>query len=139
VEALREARLPALDAVRTASSPLEAARELSVSMLRASYGLDRPPADEDSRDDLRAYEGCRRVLDDLEGWERIAEQVSREDLVAALERAKVRQPSTTDAGRVQVVDLMRARTRRFEYVFVLGLEEGSLPRRSPATPFLDDD
>jgi ATP-dependent helicase/DNAse subunit B len=79
------------------------------------------------------------VLDDLEGWERIGESVSREDLVAALERAKVRQPSTAEAGRVQVVDLMRARTRRFEYVFVLGLEEGSLPRRSPATPFLDDD
>ena len=139
LEALREARLPALDAVRAASSPLEAVRELSVSMLRASYGLDRPPADEDSRDDLRAYEGCRRVLDDLEAWERIAEHVSREDLVAALERSKVRQPSTTEAGRVQVVDLMRARTRRFEYVFVLGLEEGTLPRRSPATPFLDDD
>jgi ATP-dependent helicase/nuclease subunit B len=34
---------------------------------------------------------------------------------------------------------MRARTRRFEHVFVLGLEEGSLPRRSPATPFLDDE
>jgi ATP-dependent helicase/nuclease subunit B len=139
VEALREARLPALDAVRSASSPIEAVRELSVSMLRASYGLERPPADERSRDDLRAYESCRRLLDDLEGWERIAERVSREELVAALERATVRQSSATDAGRVPVLDLMRARTRRFEHVFVLGLEEGSLPRRSPATPFLDDD
>ena len=139
VEALREARLPALDAVRSASSPIEAVRELSVSMLRASYGLERPPADEQSRDDLRAYESCRRLLDDLEGWERIAEPVSREDLVTALERTTVRQASATDAGRVPVLDLMRARTRRFEHVFVLGLEEGSLPRRSPATPFLDDD
>jgi ATP-dependent helicase/nuclease subunit B len=139
VEALREARLPALDAVRSASSPIEAVRELSVSMLRVSYGLERPPADEQSRDDLRAYESCRRLLDDLEGWERIAEPVSREDLVTALERTTVRQASATDAGRVPVLDLMRARTRRFEHVFVLGLEEGSLPRRSPATPFLDDD
>jgi ATP-dependent helicase/nuclease subunit B len=139
LEALREARLPALDAVRAASSPIEAVRELSVSMLRAAHGLERPPADEPSRDDLRAYESCRRVLDDLEGWQRLAEPVAREDVVAALERATVRQPSATDAGRVPVLDLMRARTRRFEHVFVLGLEEGSLPRRSPATPFLDDD
>jgi ATP-dependent helicase/DNAse subunit B len=31
------------------------------------------------------------------------------------------------------------RTRRFDHVFVLGLEEGSLPRRSAPSPFLDDD
>ena len=139
LEALREARLPALDAVRAAESPIGAVRELSESMLRAAYGLERPPADEHSRDDLRAYESCRRVLADLEGWERIAEGVSRDDVIGALERATVRQPAVSDAGRVPVLDLMRARTRRFEHVFVLGLEEGSLPRRSPATPFLDDE
>jgi ATP-dependent helicase/DNAse subunit B len=139
LEALREARLPALDAVRAADSPIAAVHDLAVSMLRAAYGLERPPADEDSQDDLRAYESCRRVLADLEGWERIAERVSREDVMAALERTTVRQPSATDAGRVPVVDLMRARTRRFEHVFLLGLEEGTLPRRSPATPFLDDE
>jgi ATP-dependent helicase/DNAse subunit B len=139
LEALREARLPALDALGAAASPIEAVRELSTGMLRAAYGLERPPADEHSRDDLRAYEGCRRVLDELEGWERLAEPVSREDVVAALERATVRRPASTDAGRVAVLDLMRARTRRYEHVFILGLEERSLPRRSPATPFIDDD
>jgi PD-(D/E)XK nuclease superfamily/Exodeoxyribonuclease V, gamma subunit len=139
LEALREARLPALDALRAATSATEAVRELAIAMLRAAYGLERPPADEHSRDDLRAFEGCRRMLTELEGWEQLAEPVSREDVIAALERATVRQPSATDAGRVPVLDLMRARTRRFEHVFVLGLEEGSLPRRSPATPFIDDD
>jgi RecB family exonuclease len=139
LEALREARLPALDAVRSAASPIEAVRELSASMLRAPYGLEQPPADEHSRDDLRAYESCRRVLADLVEWERIAEPVSRDDLVSALERTTVRQPAASDVGRVPVLDLMRARTGRFEHVFALGLEEGSLPRRSPATPFLDDE
>ena len=38
-----------------------------------------------------------------------------------------------------MLDLLRARTRRFDVVFVLGLEEGSLPRRSRTSPFLDDD
>ena len=33
----------------------------------------------------------------------------------------------------------RARTRRFDAVFLLGLEEGTLPRRGNASPFLDDD
>ena len=38
-----------------------------------------------------------------------------------------------------VLDLLRARTRSFEIVFLLGLEEGSLPRRTQVSPFLDDD
>ena len=38
-----------------------------------------------------------------------------------------------------MLDLLRARTRRFDTVFVLGLEEGSFPRRANPSPFLDDD
>ena len=44
-----------------------------------------------------------------------------------------------EAGRVAVLDLLRARTRRFEVVFVLGLEEGRLPRRAQSSPFLDEE
>ena len=44
-----------------------------------------------------------------------------------------------EPGRIAVLDLERARTARFEVVFVLGLEEGSLPRRGNASPFLDDE
>jgi ATP-dependent helicase/nuclease subunit B len=42
-------------------------------------------------------------------------------------------------GHVTVLDLLRARTRRAEIVFVLGLEEGVLPQRTQASPFLDED
>ena len=38
-----------------------------------------------------------------------------------------------------MLDLQRARTRRFEAVIVLGLEEGVFPRRSQETPFLPDE
>jgi len=44
-----------------------------------------------------------------------------------------------EAGRVAVLDLLRARTRRFEVVFVVGLDEGRLPRRSQGSPFLDEE
>ena len=38
-----------------------------------------------------------------------------------------------------VTDLLRARTRRTEVVFLLGLEEGSFPRRQLGSPFLADE
>ena len=58
---------------------------------------------------------------------------------ATLDGAPVRVPGTRDPGRVAVLDLLRARTRRFEAVFVVGLEEGTFPRRSSETPFLPDE
>jgi ATP-dependent helicase/DNAse subunit B len=138
-EALRGGRIPALDALRAADSPLDAVRSLAAAMLRAAHGLESPPVSESAREDLRAHEGLRRVLEELADWEQIAGSPSREDVVAALERASVRSSPAAERGRVPVVDLLRARTRRFEAVFVLGLEEGSLPRRGHASPFLDDE
>ncbi len=60
-------------------------------------------------------------------------------MLAAVERAALPRRAGDDAGRVAVVDLLRARTRRFDAVFVLGLEEGSLPRRDAGSPFLDEE
>jgi ATP-dependent helicase/DNAse subunit B len=138
-ESLRGGPLPALAQLRDATEPVEAVRELAEQMLRNAYGLERPPADASSQVDLRAYEALRRLLDELEGWQELSGEVSREDVVAAVERAVLPRRAGDDAGRVAVVDLRRARTRRFEAVFVLGLEEGSLPRRATGSPFLDDD
>src|SRR5205823_12347443 len=66
-------------------------------------------------------------------------EASREEIVALLEHETVRLAGTGEAGRVAVLDLLRARTRRFEVVFVLGLEEGRLPRRTTGSPFLDEE
>jgi len=133
-EKLREAPIPVLGELRAAPTPLAGVRTLIRSMLRAAYGTEAPPAGETSRLDLRAYDAALRLLDELEGW-----GASQEDVLAALERAEVRLASAGEAGRVAVLDLLRARTRRFDVVFVLGLEEGSLPRRTRTSPFLDDD
>jgi hypothetical protein len=138
VTELRGQPLPLLDDVRGAASPVEAVRFLGRAMLRAAHGLEAPPVDEASRLDLRVFESVSRLLTELAGWEELAGELTREDALAALDRLSVR-PAGAEAGRVAVVDLLRARTRRFEVVVVLGLEEGSLPRRSSASPFLDDD
>ena len=44
-----------------------------------------------------------------------------------MQRLRVRTGAEAEPGRVSVLDLRRARTRRFQVAFVLGLEEGSLP------------
>ncbi len=46
----------------------------------------------------RAADAVGRLLDELEGWERLGERVSREDLVDALERATVRAAAEPSAG-----------------------------------------
>ncbi len=127
--------LVALDRVRDAGTPIEAVRSAAGAMLQASYGLERPPTGADAGLDLRAHEAVLRVARDLEDWE----GVGREQVVAALEQATVRVDRAAESGRVAVVDLQRARTRRFEAVIVLGLEEGVFPRRSLETPFLPDE
>ncbi len=128
-----------LEALRSAPTPLEAVAGLAMSMLRAAYGLESPPVGQLSRQDIRAHEAVMRLLAELRGWSELDGPVSAEELIAALERAEVRRSSVGETGRVAVLDLLRARTRRFEIVFLLGLEEGSLPRRGHESPFLGDD
>ena len=125
--------------LRAAETPVAGVRALIRSMVRSAYGTEAPPAGETSRLDLRAYDAALRLLDELDAFAALGEEVHAEDVVAALERAEVRLASANEAGRVAVLDLLRARTRRYEVVFLLGLEEGSLPRRSRTSPFLDDD
>src|SRR5207244_3123386 len=138
-ERLREAPVPALRDLRASASALGGVRTLVRTMLRNAYGLDAPPAGETSRLDLRCYSAALRLLDELDGWQRLgAEEVAAEDVVRALDRAEVR-GSYSEPGRVTVMDLLWARTRRSDVVFLLGLEEGSLPRRDESSPFLDDD
>jgi ATP-dependent helicase/nuclease subunit B len=135
---LRGQPLPFLEALRAAPSPIGAVRELAGRMTRAAHGLDAPPATEEARRDLRAYQGVLTLLDELEGWLELGGELAVEEIAAALERAPVRTGPPRE-GHVAVVDLLRARTRRAAVVFVLGLEEGVLPQRTQPSPFLEDD
>jgi len=131
--------LPVLEALRSAPTPLDAVAGLASSMLRAAYGTESPPVGEVSRYDIRAHESVMRLLGELRGWSDLDGVLSTEEIFAALERAEVRRAAAAEPGRVALLDLLRARTRRFEIVFVLGLEEGRLPRRGHESPFLADD
>jgi ATP-dependent helicase/DNAse subunit B len=131
--------LRVLEELRSAATPLDALAGLAGSMLRAAYGLESPPVGDLSRQDIRAHEAVMRLLGELRGWSELDGAPSPEEVVALLERAEVRRASAGETGRVAVLDLMRARTRRFEIVFLLGLEEGSLPRRGHESPFLGDE
>jgi ATP-dependent helicase/DNAse subunit B len=131
--------LAVLEALRSAPSPLDGVAGLATFMLRSAYGLESPPVGELSRQDIRAHEAVMRLVEELRGWSELEGPLSTEEVFSAVERAEVRRSSTAEAGRIAVLDLLRARTRRFEVVFLLGLEEGSLPRRGHESPFLGDD
>ena len=131
--------LPLVDELRAAEDAVACCRAAAVALIRHAHGLDDPESSADAALDLRALDAALGTLDDLDRVCALAAPCRREDVVAALERTTVRGARAGEPGRVAVLDLMRARTRRFDTVFVLGLEQGALPRRTPASPFLDDD
>jgi ATP-dependent helicase/DNAse subunit B len=137
---LRGAPIPFLDALRAADTPAQGARDLARGMVSAAHGLERPPAGEVAVVDLRAVEAVQRALGELELVETLeGSPVASEEVVDLLARTTVRGPGAGESGRVAVLDLRRTRTRRFDVVVLLGLEEGSIPSRGAGSPFLDDD
>src|SRR2546430_398949 len=139
IQKLRAQPLPHLEALRSADDPVNAVTDLARAMVKAAHGLDSPPTGEHARLDLRTHERVARVAAELEGWRDFGGELTREEIVGLLEHTVVRLAGAGEAGRVAVLDLLRARTRRFEVVFVLGLEEGRLPRRAQTSPFLDEE
>jgi ATP-dependent helicase/nuclease subunit B len=131
--------IPALRDLRSAESPPDGVRALVHSMLRAAYGVEAPPVGEISRLDLRAHEAAVAVLEELDGWTNLGGELALEQIGAALERSRVRLGRSGEPGRVAVVDVLRARTRRWQAVFLLGMEEGVFPRRTSESPFLPDE
>jgi ATP-dependent helicase/DNAse subunit B len=139
-ERLRGAPLGALAELRAESEPVAAASRLLRAMVRNAWGVDAPPVAEDARGDARAYRAATRTLDELDQLSRLDDRpVSAEDVLSALERTTVPAIAAGERGRVAVLDYSRARTRIFDVVFLLGLEEGSFPRRDRPSPLLDDD
>jgi hypothetical protein len=88
---------------------------------------------------VAALRATLRTLEQLVGVVGLGlEPLDRSGVAGQLERTVFR-PYNGGAGRVQALDLRRARTRRFQAVFVLGLEEGGLPGPARENPFLSAD
>jgi ATP-dependent helicase/DNAse subunit B len=124
--------------LRAAERATEGVRSLARSMATAAFGVESPPVSDTARLDLASCEVVLRLLDELALVEGEGEPLDSREVVAALERTSVRPVGAGEPGRVAVVDLARVRTRTFDTVFLLGLDEGSLPRRGLGSPFLDD-
>jgi ATP-dependent helicase/nuclease subunit B len=136
---LRGQSLPFLELVRSAVSELDAVRAVGDFMLGAAHGVESPPVGGAAGLDLEARESVDRLLDELDAWQRLDGPLRPEELVGALERTTFVPRGSRGPGRVAVLDLLRARTRHYDVVFVAGLEEGALPRRSGAPTLLADD
>jgi len=138
-ERLREAPLVALRELRDTESPLDGVRTVLASMTRSAYGTESPSAGDQVRLDLACYGAASDLLGELAELESRGATFGRREVLDALRRLDVRPGPAAAPRRIAVLDLMRARTRRFETVFVIGLEEGSLPRRPRSSPFLEDE
>jgi ATP-dependent helicase/DNAse subunit B len=137
-EKLRGAPIPTLVALRAEPDPVAATTALVTTMVRNAWGVDSPPVTDEARTDARAYRAAQRTLVELRALADRGASIEQEDVVAALERTRI-PPESPASGHVAVLDHERARTRVFDVVFVLGLEEGAYPRRARQSPLLGDD
>ncbi len=131
--------LPLHDVACAPGTPTETVRTLIDAMLRNAHGTVAPPRGPHAQADLRAHDAVTRTLDELDDLRTAGREVGRLDVLTCLERADVRGDRPGAPGKVAVVDLLRVRTRRYDTVVVLGLEQGTLPRRARVEPFLDEE
>ena len=90
----------------------------------------RPATDESRARPARATRRSARCSTSSTRWRALGGELAREDVARrARARTTVRARRPASAAASPSSTSLRARTRRFDAVFVLGLEEGSLPRR----------
>ncbi|MFQ5588967.1 MAG: PD-(D/E)XK nuclease family protein [Nitrospiria bacterium] len=92
-------------------------------------------------EDHEINKGVLDVLRSLSGLDRVTKQVSRENFIAAFQRALSRAtlPVTKkNIPGVSVMNVMQARGLSFRFLFLLGLNEGIFPRAIREDPLLQD-
>lgn len=91
-------------------------------------------------DDVRAFRAAHEAVRDLYDLARGGSPVAldRERIQDTLAALRVRVGEASQPDRVQVASPEAIRARRFDAVFVLGLQEGEFPRTPAPDPFLPD-
>jgi len=126
---------PALDRLAASEDALDGLAGIARAMTRASRSLDARFVPASARIDVSAARAVLEAVEDL----RALGPVDRDAVMESVARLSVRAGAASEPGRVAVLDLRRARTRRFRAAFVLGLEEGSLPGAAAERQGLDAD
>jgi ATP-dependent helicase/DNAse subunit B len=136
--------LDELDRLREAPSTLEFVEELDRRLQRlfaAPHARRAPVLDGPELDHPRAFDAAHDALRELHSVLREGPRLGldRGDVHEHLEELDVRVGENPQPDRVQVADPGGIRARRFQAVFVCGLQEGEFPRRSSPEPFLPDE
>jgi len=92
------------------------------------------------RDDARAFQTAHAALRDLHRLARsgASGRLDASRIHDTLSGLQVRVGETAQPGRVAVASPLEIRARRFQAVFVCGLQEGEFPAIGSAEPFLSD-
>jgi ATP-dependent helicase/nuclease subunit B len=132
--------LAAVDELEDDGDPLDQVERRVRRMSAAAAGLTARVLPEPERRHMAAVRTVERsVLELRELARRGLAPLDRAGLSDHLQRLAVRTGGDMAAGRLAVLDLRRVRTRRFQAAFVLGLEEGRLPRGGREDAFLRPD
>ncbi len=89
-------------------------------------------------DDARAFQAIGSALRDLRALARAGTRVDLARIEETLSVLEVHAGEDPQPGRVAVATPQKVRARRFEAVFVCGLQEGEFPAAGGADPFLSD-
>lgn len=113
-------------------------RQLEV-LFTAAYERRAPVLDADELDDPRAYRAAREAIQGMRAVTDAGLRVDRARIEETLRGLEVRLGEAVQPGRVRVTGPEGVRGRRFQCVFLCGLQEGEFPRRARSEPFLPDE
>jgi RecB family exonuclease len=129
-------RRDATGAATGARLDLTAAGALAKRMLLAGI-RGAAAGDRELEADVRAYRALQAAIEAIRANAAVAETDLEPRLaVQLLSQVDVPEPPIADTRAVQILSALRARARRFEVVFVLGLVEGEFPGVSEAPSLL---
>jgi ATP-dependent helicase/DNAse subunit B len=138
---LRRWPLEEIDSLRAAAAdgPGRLIRELRFQLERlfsAPYVRQARLLDGAEREDARAFQAAASALDQLRGFASRMDARRLHDILASL---PVWLGESSQPDRVLVARPEHVRARRFEALFVCGLQEGEFPRGRRPEPFLPDE
>jgi ATP-dependent helicase/DNAse subunit B len=125
-----------ITALRQADDPLAELVRQARRLLALPHGASAPLLGPSERLDARALQEMLGALAELT---ELGLAPSGAELVGLLEQLPVKAESSIRPGAVQVSEPLAIRARRFQVVFVCGLQESEFPQPTSPEPFFSDE